>query len=243
MGVEEKKREALKKFVAMLEERLADKIWGIYLFGSLAKGTVTEESDIDVLIVYSDFEERSLLEVVSEIGFRIVMETGELIEAIPMLKEEYESSLGRSPFLWEVLQFGTPIFTRLKGTEWELEFKDYLGLAEEYLRYAQDAFAEDKLRLAIDSGYNACELLAKALIINERTPLASSHGGIVRQVGMIFIQTGRVSERLGRDFHLALELRAKARYRPRAQLDAKDAEFIITLAHEFILLAKKELEG
>ena len=129
MGVEEKKREALKKFVAMLEERLGDKIWGIYLFGSLAKGTVTEESDIDILIVYSDFEERSLLEVVSEIGFRIMMETGELIEAIPMLKEEYESSLGRSPFLWEVLQFGTPIFTRLKGTEWELEFKDYLGLS------------------------------------------------------------------------------------------------------------------
>ena len=56
--------------------------------------------------------------------FRIVMETGELIEAIPMLKEEYKSSLGSSPFLWEVLQFGTPIFTRLKGTEWELEFKD-----------------------------------------------------------------------------------------------------------------------
>ena len=54
-----------------------------------------------------------------------MMETGELIEAIPMLKEEYESSLGRSPFLWVVLQFGTPI-SRLKGTEWELEFKDYL---------------------------------------------------------------------------------------------------------------------
>lgn len=241
--LEEKKREALKKFVAMLEERLADKIWGIYLFGSLAKGAVTEESDIDILIVYSDFEERILLEVVSEIGFRILMETGELIEAIPMMKEEYESSLGSSPFLWEVLQFGIPIFTRLKGTEWKLEFKDYLELAEEYFHYTQDAFTENKLRLAIDSGYNACELLAKALIINERNPLAGSHGGIVRQFGKVFIQTGRVPERLGRDFHLALELRANARYRPRAQIDAKDAEFIIKLTQEFILLAKKELKS
>jgi len=127
MRLEDKKREALKKFVTKLKERLGDKIWGIYLFGSLAKGTATEESDIDILIVYSDFEERSLLEVVSEIGYKILMETGELIEAILMLKEEYESSLGKSPFLWEVLQFGTPLFTRLKGTEWELEFKDKLA--------------------------------------------------------------------------------------------------------------------
>jgi hypothetical protein len=29
----------------------------------------------------------------------------------------------------------------------------------------------------------------------------------------------------------------------RAKLDAKDAEFIVKLAQEFILLAKKELEG
>ena len=75
------------------------------------------------------------------------METEELIEVIPVLKEEYESSLGKSPFLWEVLRFGVPIFTRLEGTEWKLEFRDYLELAEEYLRYAQDALKENKLRL------------------------------------------------------------------------------------------------
>ena len=43
-----------------------------------------------------------------------------------------------------------PFFTRLKGTEWKLEFGDYLQLAEECLRYAQDALKENKLRLVID---------------------------------------------------------------------------------------------
>jgi len=55
--------------------------------------------------------------------------------------------------------------------------------------------------------------------------------------------TDRVPEHLGRDFHLALELRVKARYRPRAKLDVKDAEFIVKLTQEFNLLAKEELEG
>jgi hypothetical protein len=53
----------------------------------------------------------------------------------------------------------------------------------------------------------------------------------------------RVPEHLGRNFHLALELRVKARYRPRAKLDVKDAEFIVKLTQEFNLFAKEELEG
>ena len=46
---------------------------------------------------------------------------------------------------------------------------------------------------------------------------------------------------MGRNLNLGLDLRAKARYRPRAQLQAKDAEFIINLAQELLLVAKKEL--
>ena len=69
----------------------------------------------------------------------------------------------------------------------------YLELAEEYIGYAKDAFKENKLRLSIDAGYNACELLVKALIISTKTPLASSHGGIVGQVGKLFVLTKKVS--------------------------------------------------
>jgi hypothetical protein len=60
---------------------------------------------------------------------------------------------------------------------------------------------------------------------------------------LVYDVTDRVPEHLGRNFHLALELRVKARYRPRAKLDVKDAEFIVKLTQEFNLLAKEELEG
>ena len=97
-------------FVEQLKERFGDKILGAYLFGSTVKGAATSESDIDVLIVYADMNERDLLEAASEISFRLACEEGKLIEAVPMSKEEFEQSLGHSPFLWEVLKFGKPIF-------------------------------------------------------------------------------------------------------------------------------------
>lgn len=236
------RKNVINSFVSELREYFGEAILGIYLFGSEAKGTSTSDSDIDVLVIYFDIDERKLLEIASEISFKIACEEGKLIETILMSKEEFEQSLGRSPFLWEVLEFGKPIFTRLTGTEWELDFKDYLGLAEEYLGYAKDAFSEFKLRLSIDSGYNASELLVKALIISTKTPLASSHGGIVGQFGKLFVLTKRVPAHLGRNLNLGLDLRAKARYKPRARLETRDAEFIINLVEELLNVAKKELK-
>ena len=100
-------------FVSKLRDHFDEKILGVYLFGSTAKGTATSESDIDVLVVYSDIDEHNLLEVASEISFKIACEEGKLIETIPMSKQEFEQSLGRSPFLWEVLKFGRAIFTKI----------------------------------------------------------------------------------------------------------------------------------
>jgi len=95
--------------------------------------------------------------------------------------------------------------------------------------------------LSIDSGYNACELLVKALIISTKNPLAFSHGGIVGQFGRLFVLTKKVPEHLGRNLNLALDLRAKARYKPRTQLQLKDAEFMVNLVEELLVIAKKEL--
>ncbi|MEW6679995.1 MAG: nucleotidyltransferase domain-containing protein, partial [bacterium] len=212
-------KEITEHFALELRDCLGEKILGVYLFGSTAKALTTEESDIDILVVYSDIDEHRFLEIASEISFRISCEQGRFIEVIPMSKEEFEQSLGRSPFLWEVLKFGKPIFTTLSGTEWELDFKDYLNLAKEYLNYAKDALNEDKLRLAIDSGYNACELLVKALIISTKNPLASSHGGIVTQFSKLFVLSKKVPEFLGKNLNLGLDLRTKARYKPHGQLE------------------------
>jgi len=168
------KESALKKFVKKIREKLNDKIWGIYLFGSFAKGSDSPESDIDVLIIYSDNNLNEITEVIDEIGFEIACEFGEIIEPVLMSEKEYKESIGHSPFLWEVITFGKAIFVRETATEWDLDFKDYLELAKEYINYAEDALIEGKLRLTIDTAYNATELLVKALIISTKNSLASS---------------------------------------------------------------------
>jgi predicted nucleotidyltransferase len=106
-------QDIVDSFLDQLKERFGNNILGAYLFGSTAKDTATAESDIDVLIVYSDIEECVLMEATSEISFRLACQEGRLIEAVPMSKKEFEQSLGHSPFLWEVLKHGKPIFTTL----------------------------------------------------------------------------------------------------------------------------------
>ena len=83
--------------------------------------------------------------------------------------------------------------------------------------------------------------LVKALIISTRNSLSSSHGGIVGQFGKLFVLSKKVPEYLGRNLNLGLDLRARACYKPRVQLQAEDAEFIIDLAQELFLVAEKEL--
>jgi predicted nucleotidyltransferase len=102
------RKEILEKFVTEISQALGSRVLGLYLFGSTAKGTARPESDMDILIIYTEMTERELLETAADISFEIACEHGQLIEVIPMAKEEYEQSLGRSPFLWEVMKFGIP---------------------------------------------------------------------------------------------------------------------------------------
>lgn len=233
----------ISSFTKEIRDSLGGRILGIYLFGSVAKGAAAEGSDIDLLIVYSDMDERRLLEVASEISFNLACKYGKLIEVIPMSKHEFDRLLGRSPFLWEVLKFGKPIYTTLTGTEWHLDFKEYIELAKEFLGYAKDALESGKVRLAIDTGYNASELLVKALIISTKAPLAASHGGVVAQFGKLFVLTKELPREFGRNLSLCLDLRASARYKPKAQLKVEDAEFVIDCTEKLLRFADVKFKG
>ena len=235
------KQEALKDFTERLRETLGNRVTGIYLYGSMAKGTVDASSDIDVLITFKGIERAKLLDVVSDITFDIACKHRELIEPILLPDREFRRRIGRSPFLWEVLEGGQKIFATEAATEWKLEFGEHLKLAEEYLQYARGALKDTKIRLAIDTGYNAIELSVKALITSTKTKLASSHGGVVGQFGELFVKTGKVGRELGKGTHKALALRAQARYVPSARLSKADGEFVVSLAGEILEIAEREL--
>ena len=237
--MEDNKRKAVEKFVSRLKERAEDRIYAIYLFGSMAKGRSRPDSDIDVLVVFSGSGGEKVWDDVLDLSFEISCELGEVIQAVLMSEEEYRASVGRSPFLWEVVEHGEALFQREAATQWELDFQEYIELDREYLGYASDAAAEGKVRLAIDTAYNAAELLVKALIISKKASLASSHGGVVGQFGQLFVVPGEVSAEVGRNLHRALNLRAQARYRPKAHLTEEDAQAVLSLAQTLLKFAEE----
>jgi len=112
------REEAVKNFAGLLLRSQGESILGVYLFGSVAKGTARPESDVDILVVYDNAPRSLILDRVSEVSLEIILESGVLVQPVIMTAEDFESGLGTSPFLWEVLTKGRSLYSRGKTTEW-----------------------------------------------------------------------------------------------------------------------------
>ena len=88
-GITQDKQKLVQKFVEEIKSRYGREIREVILFGSLARGEATADSDIDLLVVTtSDWYEmqKKLAEVIVE----FLLETGEYISAKAVNVEEYE---------------------------------------------------------------------------------------------------------------------------------------------------------
>ncbi len=75
----------------------------IILFGSYAKGTFTENSDIDIAIVFKDF--KNSIDIQLEL-MRLRRKIDSRIEPHPFRKTEFNSS---NPLAFEILKYGLEI--------------------------------------------------------------------------------------------------------------------------------------
>lgn len=91
--------QSIKKYIKKISEYY--KIDAIILFGSYAKGTENEDSDIDIAIISEDFED------IIEDGAKLIGLTWKIdtkIEPHPITKEDFENS--SNPFVKEVMDTG-----------------------------------------------------------------------------------------------------------------------------------------
>lgn len=91
--------QSIKKYIEKISEYY--KIDAIILFGSYAKGTENEDSDIDIAIISEDFED------IIEDGAKLIGLTWKIdtkIEPHPITKEDFENS--SNPFVKEVMDTG-----------------------------------------------------------------------------------------------------------------------------------------
>jgi uncharacterized protein (UPF0332 family) len=240
LDIQTKKQKALDFFLKELLKREArNSIAKIMLFGSLLKGEALEGSDIDLLVITTDsFNEIS--NACADASFDTALATGESVE--PLVRCIEEARYPQSYFMYSILKRGREVYSMEEQELKRKEAQNYLYLSLEYLKGSKSNSEESRFRIAVDSAYNACELVIKGLLLLRLPDIPGSHGGIVKKFGELFVKTGEVPRELGRLINLALERRNNARYEPHAQITKEDAEKVINLSERLQKILEEKLE-
>ena len=100
--IDSRRMESIKKYIDKISQYY--KIETIILFGSYAKGTENEDSDIDIAIISSDFSD------IIEDGAKLIGLTWKIdtrIEPHPITTEDYQKV--STPFVKEVVATGIKV--------------------------------------------------------------------------------------------------------------------------------------
>ncbi|MFW5867473.1 MAG: nucleotidyltransferase domain-containing protein [Armatimonadota bacterium] len=100
--------EALRELKRELEALYGDRLKGLYLFGSHARGEAGPDSDVDVAVVLDDYEFASReLRRMADILNRLSLEYDVILAAVPVRQREWEDR--RTPLLINLHREGMPV--------------------------------------------------------------------------------------------------------------------------------------
>jgi predicted nucleotidyltransferase len=109
MNLQRRYQNVVAEFLRRLLEKYRDRIERIILFGSVARGTAEEDSDIDILVV----GDITLDELVN-ISYPLLLEHGELISAKNMDKDHFNFLVQNGySFIRNVLEEGIILYERM----------------------------------------------------------------------------------------------------------------------------------
>ncbi len=155
-----KLEESLRFLIEELKASLGNRLVKVTLFGSYVKGSADRCSDVDILVVHTG-EPREVEDIVAEKAFKTSLEFNVPIEPMVMNIHQYNED---TLFTYEVKKTGIMLYSADPSEELKTIALDYLYLAEEWFEHARKCIAEKDYRFAVDSVYNAAELIVKALI-------------------------------------------------------------------------------
>ena len=89
MKLNENQREAITRYLTILEQKYEKQISRVILFGSVARGDAEPEADIDLLIVTVNGDQE-LKDEISMASFSTILETDVILSPLVMDEESYE---------------------------------------------------------------------------------------------------------------------------------------------------------
>jgi predicted nucleotidyltransferase len=105
--LDKRRQKAVDEFVKRATQAYGDRIRGITLFGSVARGTPRRDSDIDLLVVI-DKEDFRLRRELTGLAFDIFMETGGDLSVKVLSSQDFQARKSFS-FLRNVLTEGVKV--------------------------------------------------------------------------------------------------------------------------------------
>ena len=93
----------LKGYRELLARQFPGLVEQIIVFGSKAKGTATEDSDLDLLIVIRDGDWK-LKDAITQPGYLLALDTNAIPSIIVLTSEEWEALRTREAPFWQTVQ-------------------------------------------------------------------------------------------------------------------------------------------
>lgn len=213
----------------LLKDGVKDRIAKLIVFGSVARGQAAPESDVDLLVLATDDLEAVSLACADaslRTGIEMQISVEPLVYCLDQLRHPH------SLFIADAIANGKEIYSMPEPELSRAEARGFLTLAQVYREAAERAVAAGDFRIAVDLAYNAAELCVKGMLLLGGEAIPRTHAGIVTRFGELYVRRGAIPETVGRDLHLGLERRNKARYDWHAEIGERDAANSVTLSRE-----------
>ena len=210
-----------------LREGWGDGFKGMIVFGSLARGEWTEESDVDVMVLLDDWmDAKAESRRIWDIAFEIYRQYG--IEVQPVVVTERQYQTGSAPLYFNVRREG-----------WFVTPENQPEVVEKLLEQAANTLSEAQLLLenelfdgATSRGYYAMFNAAQASLASLGI-YRSRHSGVIAAFGYQFAHMGQFPAELHASFAEGFEPRVSADYGPDS-VDPSVAREMVSNAGRFL---------
>jgi uncharacterized protein (UPF0332 family)/predicted nucleotidyltransferase len=222
-------RDTAREFAQRAKARLGDNVHALVLYGSVARDTATEWSDIDVLVL-SDENEDSLSDKIQEVTWPGDGDLGKVAVRVYTASHIARLLHGGWPFARRLLQDGIPLCddghyaalvsaSRELVENWSERMSDpdneyvrsRLELAEKMLNDATQIRRLGLVESAADRAYYAMFHSAEAALALQGIEPGKTHRGVGEQLRQL-TSTGRVNPRYGEQLITFRERRESVTY-------------------------------
>lgn len=225
---------AVEEFRRALRRVYRERLRALVLYGSLARGEWTPDSDIDVLVLLDNaIDAKAERDRVWSLAWDLNHRHDMLVAPLVLTEEEYQR--GRSPLFFNIRREG--VF--LMAEEQPTPSADLIAKARNDLEEARLLLREGHSDGAVSRAYYAMFNAAQAALLS-RGNARSKHRGVLAAFSLHFVLSGQVAKELHQALEAAYEKRLLADYSPESvpkeQADAviRDAEAMLQAVEELL---------